>query len=68
MDYVLGSGALGPISKACDKALLGMKKDEEVELRCSKDYAYGDERPGGVTIVATLHEVFETIDVSFLKD
>jgi len=68
MDYKLGSSALGSITKACEKALLQMKKGEQVELKCSKDYAYGEEQPGGVTITVSLHELFETKDVSFLKD
>merc|ERR1712048_1191702 len=39
-EYVLGSGIFGPLSKALDKALSGMKKDEETSLKCTMDYAY----------------------------
>jgi len=68
IDYIIGSDALGPLAKACNKALTGMKKGEEAALKCSKDYAYGDERPDGATINLTLHELYDTKDVSFKKD
>jgi len=67
-EYVLGSGAFGPLSKTMDKALQGMKKEEQVQLTCTKDYAYGDERPDGVLIDMTLEQLYETKDVSFAKD
>lgn len=67
-EYVLGSGVFGPLSKAVDKALTGMKKDEEASLKCTKDYAYGDEKPEGAVIDITLAEIFETKDVSFAKN
>merc|ERR1719436_630032 len=66
MEYVLGSDVLGPLKKACDKAIIGMKKGEEAELKCSKEYAYPDK--GAATITLTLHELYETKDVSFSKD
>jgi len=68
VEYVLGSGVLGPISKAVDKALKGMKKGEQAKLICTKDYAYGDERPDGANIELTLEQLYETKDVSFGKD
>mmetsp|Transcript_67430 Transcript_67430/g.191146 ORF Transcript_67430/g.191146 Transcript_67430/m.191146 type:complete len:487 (+) Transcript_67430:1-1461(+) len=67
-EYAMGSGALGPLTKVCEKSLMGMKKGEEASLKCSKDYAYGDERPDGATITLTLHEIYETKDVSLAKD
>jgi len=69
VDYVLGAPDLGPLGKACDKALGSMKRGETTLLRCTKDYMYGDERtPEGGTIELTLHEVFDTRDVSLQKD
>jgi FK506-binding protein 4/5 len=37
VEYTLGAPDLGPLGKACDKALTGMKKGETVSLRCTKD-------------------------------
>lgn len=68
LEYTIGSEALGSISKACEKILLGMKKGEEMELKCSKDYAYGETHPDGATITLKLLEMYETKDVSFVKD
>jgi len=67
LEYVLGSDVLGPLAKACDKALTEMKKGEEVKLKCTKDYAYAD-KPDGATITLKLEELYETKDVSFNKD
>ncbi|CAE7746193.1 FKBP65 [Symbiodinium sp. CCMP2456] len=55
----------GPIAKACDKALQSMKVGEEVQLKCSKDYAYGDRSPDGATVTIKLSQIYETTDVSF---
>merc|ERR1719162_166709 len=41
-EYTIGSGGLGSIAKACDKALIGMKRGEAASLTCSKDYADAD--------------------------
>jgi len=68
LEYVLGSGALGPLSKAVDKALQGMKKGEVAQLTCSEEYAYGSEKPGGATVTLTLEQMYETKDISFGKD
>jgi len=68
VEYTMGSGALGPITKVCEKALGGMKKGEEASLKCAKDYAYGDQRPDGAIITLTLHELFVTKDLSAKKD
>lgn len=67
-EYCLGSSTLGSVAKACDKALKGMKKGEEAELKCTKDYAYGDAHPDGATLTLSLIEMYETKDVSFSKD
>jgi len=64
-EYVLGSDALGAFGKACDKCLTNMKRGEEASLACTKEYS-GVE--GGATATLTLHETFETQDVSFSKD
>lgn len=64
----LGSGVLGPISKAVDKALLEMKQQERVSLVCSKEYSYGNSTPDGVTIDLLLLAIYETEDVSPDKD
>jgi len=63
-EYVLGSGVLGQVSKTVDKALSGMKKGEQAQLTCTKDYAPDD----GTIIDLTLDQVYETKDVSFAKD
>jgi len=68
LEYVLGSEVLGDVSKVLDKALCGMKKGEEAQLTCSKDYAYGEQYPDGVVLNVTLHQIYETRDVSFAKD
>lgn len=68
LEYVVGSGAMGSIGRACDKAIVGMKKGEECEIKCSKGYAYGEAYPEGATVSLTLSEIFETKDVSVLKD
>jgi FKBP-type peptidyl-prolyl cis-trans isomerase len=65
LEYVLGSDALGAFGKACDKCLTNMKRGEEASLACTKEYS-GVE--GGATATLTLHETFETQDVSFSKD
>jgi len=67
LDYVLGSGALGPLSKAVDNALQSMKKGEVAQLTCTEEYAYGSEKPGGATVTLTLEQMYETKDISFGK-
>jgi FK506-binding protein 4/5 len=63
-DYILGSGVLGPIEKAVDKALTEMKKGEEASLACTSEYA----GPDGEKIDLTLVQLYETKDVSFAKN
>jgi FK506-binding protein 4/5 len=67
-EYVIGSEALGSLGKACDKALMEMKKGEEASLKCTKEYALGDKTPDGATVSLTLKQVYDTSDVSFAKD
>lgn len=67
-EYVIGSGTLGKLSQACDKALTSMKKGEEAKLTCTKDYAYGDDKPDGAIINLSLDQIYETRDCSFAKD
>lgn len=67
-EYELGTDVLGPIGKAVDKALNGMVKGEEVSLKCSKEYAYGDKTPEGATLAITLEEIFDILDVSLCKN
>ncbi|CAE8602081.1 unnamed protein product [Polarella glacialis] len=64
VDYTLGSGSFGPLSKAVDKALRGMKMGEQVSLQCTKDYM----GPDGGCVEITMHELYEVKDVSFCKD
>jgi len=66
--YVVGSEALGPLSRVCNKALANMKKGEKADLVCSKDYACGDKTPDGATVTLALEQVFETKDVSMSKN
>eukprot|EP00403_Amphidinium_massartii_P033681 CAMPEP_0178437688 /NCGR_PEP_ID=MMETSP0689_2-20121128/35147_1 /TAXON_ID=160604 /ORGANISM="Amphidinium massartii, Strain CS-259" /LENGTH=549 /DNA_ID=CAMNT_0020059949 /DNA_START=121 /DNA_END=1770 /DNA_ORIENTATION=- len=67
-EYVLGTDALGPLGKAIDKALEGMKRQEKIKLALSKDYAYGDEKPDGADVELTLESIYEIKDISFTKD
>jgi len=67
-EYVIGSDALGALGKACDKALMEMKKGEEASLKCTKEYALGDKTPDGATVSLTLKQVYDIADVSFGKD
>lgn len=64
LDYVLGSDTLGPVAKAVDKALAEMKKGEEASLACTPEYA----GPDGEKIELTLSQLYETKDVSFVKN
>lgn len=64
IDYVLGSGILGQFSKAVDKALTQMKKGEQAQLKCTKEYAPDDD----TNIEVTLEQLYETTDVSFEKN
>jgi len=66
VEYVLGSGTLGCVGQACDKALAGMKRGEESSLKCTQAYAADYE--GGATVSLVLEEIFEVKDVSFSKD
>jgi len=68
VEYTLGSGAFGALAKVADRALRGMKKQEEIMIKVTKDYLLGDETPDGGKVELTLHGLFETKDVSFLKD
>ena len=68
LEYEIGSDELGPLAKACDKALLQMKTGEEVQLKCSKDYALGDRTPEGAYVTIKLSQIYETKDVSFESD
>lgn len=68
IEYKLGSGAFGPLSRTVDKALNRMKKGGAVNLRCAPEYAYNDDTQGEVSIELNLHEIFETMDVSPRKD
>merc|ERR1712137_1073353 len=68
VEHIIGSSTFGPLGKAVDKALIGMKKDEEATLTCTKEYAYGEDHPDGVIVELKVHEIFEISDVSFAKD
>lgn len=68
VEYKMGTEAFGPLSRVVDKALLDMKKQEEVRLVCSKEYAFGEERPDGVVVELTLEQIYDTSDVSFASD
>ena len=68
LEYVIGSDKLGPLAKACDKALQQMKVGEEVQLKCTKDYALGDRTPEGATVTIKLSQIYETKDASFESD
>jgi len=67
-DYVLGSGELGDLEKVVDKVLSGMNKGERCCVKCAKKYVYQDAAHGAVTLEVHLEEIYETDDVSLLKD
>jgi FKBP-type peptidyl-prolyl cis-trans isomerase len=67
-EYTIGSGALGSVGKACDKALVGMKRREQASLKCSKDYVSDERLQMGALVTITLEEMYEIADVSFAKD
>jgi len=67
-EYTLGSESLGPLGRAVDKALTGMKKGELSSLECTSEYSYGEKHPEGIKIELSFSELFETKDVSFNKD
>jgi len=66
LEYKLGSGALGKLSRAVDRALTEMKKGGSVSLRCSGDYA--EDNLGSVTVELSLLELLEMEDISPRKD
>jgi len=69
IDYVIGSADLGEdLGRVIDKALKEMSKDEVCSLKCTKDYVYKGKGHGAVNIELTLHEIYNTSDVSMLKD
>jgi len=68
LDYFLGSGELGALTKVADKVLSGMNKGERCAVKCGKDYVYPESAHGAVTIEVHLEEIYETCDVSLLKD
>lgn len=67
-DYVIGSDDLGVMGRVVDKTLLNMSKEEKCSLLCEKGYVYDQPEHGRVTIEVELHEMYETNDVSLLKD
>mmetsp|Transcript_63971 Transcript_63971/g.187669 ORF Transcript_63971/g.187669 Transcript_63971/m.187669 type:complete len:741 (+) Transcript_63971:172-2394(+) len=70
VEHIIGSPDIGPVTVACDAALKTMRSREVVSLECSKAYLWGGEsgKPQTGTIELTLHEIYETRDVSFCKD
>jgi len=68
IDYDVGSFTLGAASRVVEKALLGMSKGEKCVLACAKDYVYQGTDHGKVKIELELHEIYNTSDVSLLKD
>jgi len=66
-EYIIGSNTSSPYYKAIDKAFQSMKKGEEVELKCTKDYLL-DTHKEDETVKLALLEMYETKDVSFAKD
>jgi len=68
LDYFLGSGELGALTKVADKVLAGMNKGERCSVKCAKDYIYPESAHGAVTLEVHLEEIYETCDVSLLKD
>mmetsp|Transcript_13688 Transcript_13688/g.39032 ORF Transcript_13688/g.39032 Transcript_13688/m.39032 type:complete len:593 (+) Transcript_13688:70-1848(+) len=66
LEYKLGSGALGKLSRAVDRALTDMKKGGSVSLQCSESYS--EENLSSVTVELTLLELLETEDISPGKD
>lgn len=67
-EYRMRNGSLGQIGRAVDKALDEMKKGGSVSLACSKEYAYGNDEHGLVTVEVELLYIYEVEDVSPGKD
>lgn len=67
-EYTMGSGLLGPLGKVADKALRSMRKGGSLNVKCTKDYAYGDEWPDGVVVTLRLEEIYQTDNVSWFKN
>lgn len=63
VDYRLGSGSFGPISKVLDEALKMMKRGEEANIRCSPDCFLSNGGDGGCMKIL-LHEIHEVRDIS----
>ncbi|CAE6968872.1 FKBP65 [Symbiodinium natans] len=66
-EYVLGSDLLGPWSKAADRALVSMKRGGLALLHFAKTFDCGAE-PQELSATLTLHQIYETSDISFKKD
>ncbi|CAE7345296.1 FKBP70 [Symbiodinium microadriaticum] len=67
LEYVLGSDLLGPWSKAVDRSLASMKRDEIVTLHFAKTFDCGAD-PEELTGTLTLHQIYETKDISYKKE
>lgn len=65
VDYEIGSGSLGPVSKFLDKALVTMSRGEKCLLHGAKDYIYNG---GKSTVELHLVEVYNVRDVSLCRD
>jgi len=68
LDYVLGSGELGPLQKVVDKVLGGMNEGEKCCLTCIKDYVYKDTAYGDITIEIFFEKQYEVSDCSLMQD
>jgi len=72
IDYIIGNQSTDvkdpDVARVIDKALKKMSREETCVLKCTKDYVYKGAGHGAVAIELTLHEIYNTTDVSFLKD
>mmetsp|Transcript_26680 Transcript_26680/g.75374 ORF Transcript_26680/g.75374 Transcript_26680/m.75374 type:complete len:590 (+) Transcript_26680:95-1864(+) len=64
LEYTVGSGAVGPLSRVIDRALEDMKKGARVSLRCSEDKRPDGSTHSHVTVELGLLELYAREDVS----
>ena len=68
-EYTLGSMKFADGSVVVDRCLVGMKRLEVALLHCKKELDFGEGiRMADLAVTLTLHEIYETKDVSFQKD
>eukprot|EP00441_Pelagodinium_beii_P020981 CAMPEP_0197664152 /NCGR_PEP_ID=MMETSP1338-20131121/58462_1 /TAXON_ID=43686 ORGANISM="Pelagodinium beii, Strain RCC1491" /NCGR_SAMPLE_ID=MMETSP1338 /ASSEMBLY_ACC=CAM_ASM_000754 /LENGTH=655 /DNA_ID=CAMNT_0043242731 /DNA_START=49 /DNA_END=2016 /DNA_ORIENTATION=- len=70
VEYFMGAGnVFEDLTRLVEKALMDMKRGEQVRITCNEEYMFDDDRtPDGGIVELELHEIYETKDVSFAVD